>query len=651
MQHIFLKFSILLISLCFITPIAAEASAERPATYREAFKVMSGKQKYLARHFSIAGPNVILNKVLRAELMALPGNDYSFDELGTFITENPNWPGRKGVIMIAEQKIPSHYSSKQVINWFTTSPPMSLNGLKRYVLELKKVGKLQVAADHVRDWWINRDFSKGEYRGYYKRFKSNLRHIDHKNRISRLIWQKKFKDARKMYRFLNTETKKLMMARIALAKNLRGANKYLKQVPKKLLNDEGLIYERLRWRQKRKMNSGAKELLLSQPANITQPKKWWSQRHIIVRRLMERRRFSEAYRYASTHGMKADAGFPYLQSEFVSGFLSLRKLNKPKQALQHFSNLTYTAQTPVSRARGHYWVGRALEVLGKKKAARKSYESAGILNTTYYGQLALARLNNHPIIYARPESTLPRSIRNKFYKHDMTQAIMQLDSIGQERRAQKFYMSAVKGSFRRADFALLLELAYNRHRPDWAVKAAKAANKKNLIISGSAFPVLAMRIPSPPELALTHALIRQESEFRSKAGSRVGAQGLMQLMPSTARAMAKKLGVRYRRSALADPSYNVLLGTAFIQRQINNFDGSYILALAGYNAGPSRARKWIKMFGDPRSSKIDAIDWIEQIPIYETRNYIMRIMENLQFYRARLNKGKAPLLISTDIKR
>lgn len=651
MKKIISKLTLLILTLCFIAPSVAHARGDRVVSYREVFEALDSKQLYLPRHFSIAGPNVILNKVLRSELMTLPGNDYSFDELANFIKENPNWPKLNGIIMIAEQKLPIYYKATQIVDWYRLSPPKTFNGLLRYVDALKATKQTQQAVDHVRDWWVNRNFSSSERKVFYKRFKNNFRAVDHKNRISRLIWDGKIKDARAMYRFLDKPTKALMMARVSLYKNQSKANKYIRAVPKELLSDDGLIYDRLRWRRKRGLNSGAMEILDALPEGISHGGKWWDERHIVIRRLMERRKYKYAYHLASRNGLRPSDGFDYLQAEFLSGFLALRKINQPQNALTHFTNLAGAAQTPVSRARGHYWLARAYAALGEKRAAKDSYETAGSLNTTYYGQLALSKINNQPVIYARPESTVPRSVKNKFNKHDMTQAILQLDRIGQERRAERFYFASLKASHRRADFAMLLDLAYKKNRPDWAVKAAKMANKKNILIEGSAFPVLAMKIPSKPELALTHALIRQESEFRSRAGSKVGAQGLMQLMPRTAREMARKLGIRYRRSSLTDPAYNILLGTTFIQRQINAFDGSYVLALAGYNAGPSRVRKWIKMFGDPRDKDVSAIDWIELIPIYETRNYVMRIMENLQFYRARLNRGKAPLLILQDIKR
>jgi soluble lytic murein transglycosylase len=141
-----------------------------------------------------------------------------------------------------------------------------------------------------------------------------------------------------------------------------------------------------------------------------------------------------------------------------------------------------------------------------------------------------------------------------------------------------------------------------------------------------------------PERALTYSIIRQESQFESHVTSRAGARGLMQLMPATARAVARSEGTlaAHTDARLFDPAYNIRLGRAFLQQMVDEFGGSYVLAAAAYNAGPGRAREWMRNFGDPRDANVDAIDWIETIPFEETRNYVQRVMENLQVYRRNL---------------
>ena len=452
-----------------------------------------------------------------------------------------------------------------------------------------------------------------------------------------------------MYPLVDADVKALAEARLALANQLNNAESYISHVPASLHNDPGLLYERLRWRRKNNMDDSAIEILTQAPSQLGRPDKWWDERNILIRRVMERRDYRLAYKLAADHGLQS--GFDYVQAEFMAGWLALRFLNRPDTAHDHFEALLATANTPISRARGAYWLGRSLESLGDKQAAEQAYETAAALNTTFYGQLAMTRLYANPIIRSDPEPAIPANVRAHFFARDSVKAVEHLLRIGQSDRARHFFKAITDYSNQRVDFALLMELAYELQRPDWAINAAKAAAQKNMLVGAGSFPVLSLRIPTPPDLAFTHALIRQESLFNADAGSPAGARGLMQLMPRTAQGICHKLDIHYHESKLTEPDYNLRLGTAFVQEQLDQFNGSYILALAGYNAGPRRAREWMEQFGDPRTPHVDPIDWIEMIPIYETRNYVQRIIENLQFYRARLNGGQAPLLIVKDLKR
>ena len=273
------------------------------------------------------------------------------------------------------------------------------------------------------------------------------------------------------------------------------------------------------------------------------------------------------------------------------------------------------------------------------------------MNVTFYGQLAAARIYDNPSIQATPEPTIPANIRANFYNRDMLRAVERLVSLGEIDRAHSFFRASIEAAQQRVDYALLTELAYRIERPDYAIEAGKAASQKNMLMGAGGFPLLGRSVPRPPDPAFTHALIRQESMFNPEARSPVGAEGLMQLMPATAKSVAKKLGMRYKPGKLTEVDFNLRLGTAFIQEQLNSFDGSYVLALAGYNAGPRRVREWMAEIGDPRQANVDVIDWIESMPNFETRNYVQRIIESLQIYRARLAGGQASLQILKDLKR
>jgi soluble lytic murein transglycosylase len=413
------------------------------------------------------------------------------------------------------------------------------------------------------------------------------------------------------------------------------------------------LYQVLRWRVKNDLDDEADDLLLHAPAlsgsgNIG-AEAWWEQRQIMVRRALARHDYSLAYRLASEYG-QADPK-TLTQAEFLSGWIALRFNDNPDLARQHFQNLYDNATTPISRARGAYWLGRAYEALGDKDSAMQVYQEAAAFNTSYYGQLAATRIYEAPVLTAKADPPLPEQMHRAIMARDIIRAIVRLDDIGEADRARSYFHAATELATTRADFIVLTEIAVRLRRPDLGIQAVKAANQKNILIENGGFPIITLHVPTPPESAFTHALIRQESMFNPTAESVVGARGMMQLMPGTAKETAKRIGVRYKETLLSDPDYSLKLGTAFVQEQIEHFDGSYVLALVGYNAGPGRAREWISQFGDPRSGDVDPIDWIEMIPIQETRNYVQRIIESLQVYRAKLAGGQSRLLILNDLKR
>ncbi len=653
--------------------------------YRQAFSALDDKQYQEAASAANRGYDAILSDVLRLDLMARPGNGYSFDELANFISDHRGWPRLSGVVMIAEQKIPANYSSQEVVEWFSEFPPTTMAGFYRYVNALTSSGNSAKAAEVVKNKWIKSKFSADEKAAFLARFRSTLSVADHRARLDRLLWDNEASAARDMYGLLGSGERALAEARLALAgnpqpvvqaeeekpakKDLAKGKRSGKEKPKKkkavrrqespeelarkvpanLQSDPGLIFALARWHRKAGRDDKAIALLLRSTQDSGKPEEWWDERNLLARRAMEKHDYALAYRLVANHGL--DKGFDFLQSEFMAGWLSLRKLHKPERALKHFDAMLEQAATPVSRSRGHYWRARALEELRRNNEAQRSYESAAVLNLTFYGQLAIARLYENPTITANPDPPIPEGVRAQFASRGIVQAIDRLYRIGQVDRANSFFKAALDLSSQRVEFAMLMELAYQLGRADWAINAAKAANQKNMVLAAGAFPLLDINVPSPPDPAFTHAIIRQESLFNPDAGSPVGARGLMQLMPATARGVAAKLGVSYRPQDLTDPAYNLRLGTKFMQDQLDQFGGSYVLALAGYNAGPRRAREWIDLFGDPRKSGVDPVDWIELMPIYETRNYVQRILENLQVYRARLNGGQTALSIAQDLRR
>lgn len=626
------------------------ARAPRAPDYFQALDALAQGRKDAAETLVAVGNDPALNEVLLGRLMALPGNDYPFDKLATFVFDHPHWPGLSGILMIAEQKIPSEFSPTQVMNWFMAWPPLTAVGFSRFVEALNALGQSDIVARLVRERWIDKDFAANDFSAFRARYAPLLRSADHRARLDRLLWERKTAAARQMYPFLGKNDALVAEARIALFEDKKDVVARVQRVSGALQNDPGFLYERALWRRQKGRTEEIPGILERISGKTRAPELVWREKHIAARKLIENKSFLRAYRLASAHGLKAGDGADYLQAEFLSGWLALRFLRKPGSAQKHFEAMVDAAQSPISKARAHYWLGRVHEKAGRKDAARQAYEAAAVFHTAFYGQLAAAKINAAPTIQAFPEPAISAQVRAAFFDMPLVRATQRLAFIASTDRAEPFFFSAMENAERRVDFALLMELAHTLDRQDWAIRAAKKAGQKGFLLTGAAYPVLSdIPVPEPPESALTHALVRQESMFRVAVKSPVGARGLMQLMPATAQEEAQRQGLSYAPERLDEPAYNIALGSAFAQRQLDAFGGSYILALAAYNAGPGRVREWLALFGDPRAQGIDPIDWVEAIPVYETRNYVQRVLENLQFYRARLSGGQVPLRILRDL--
>jgi soluble lytic murein transglycosylase len=641
---------LVLFLICFFFLASpATAADSNAAYYHRAFAAIDSRSPDVAETLAARGPDPVLNKVVRGYAMALPGNDYTFNQMNAFVSENPGWPDLRGIQMIAEQKIPSSIPGSQIVAWFSQHPPITLVGFYRFVDALNQSGQGENAQKTVRARWIENDFSSEEQTAFFARFGRVLADNDMWSRMDRLLWKNDQNQVRRLMPYQSAADRAVAGARLAFGNQDSSARSLLSHLPSSAQNAPGLLYQNLKAHVKNNDDDEANDILLDAPPTLNHAEAWWEQRHIMARRAIEKHDYALAYRLASGHGLTDPK--PAVLAEFLSGWLALRFLNKPDAAILHFQNLYDIASTPVSRARGAYWLGRTYEVLGDKNEAEQAYEDAAVFNTTYYGQLATTRIYATPFLTAKSDPPIPDTFRTTFFGQDLIRAIESLAKVGEYDRARTFFLAATENALKRAEFILLTEVATQIHRPDLGIQAVKAANQKNMLVQHGGFPLVSLRMPTPPEPAFSHALIRQESMFNPDAASAAGARGLMQLMPRTAKDVCRKIGVPYSERRLDDPSYNLQLGTAFAAQQIERFDGSYVLALAGYNAGPARTREWVELFGDPRSGGVDPVDWIELIPISETRNYIQRIIESMQVYRSKLAGGRARLLIINDLKR
>jgi len=585
------------------------------------------------------------NKIKTWERLTRDNSVENYAELAQFIRKNPDWPKIWLLKRKAEKSMPSRASAAQIIAWFDDYPPKTAKGLDQYISALMISGRKNDAQNLMRQSWGDIDMSRDEQRNLYRKHGRLIDREAHTRRLDTLLFSKQYSSARGIASVLGGGFPALTEARIALASESSNANALLRKVPRNLQNDPGLLYERLHWRRENKLNSGAVEILNRAPAanRIQNPKDWWRERHIIIRRLLEQKKYRGAYVLASQH--KQTEGFSYSQAEWISGWLALSFLNEPRKAYEHFRTMYKSVKTPVSRARGSYWAGKASEKAGNREIADQSYKIAAKFQTVYYGQLAGAKLGVKETLPNAAPPPLTANDNNNFNRNELIRAAQYFHQRNNKKNVSIFLSAFINANETPKAYRFAAQKAIAMDRNYDAVQISKKATAKGLFLTAQSYPVITdkLRGVNNVEWALIHALIRQESVFDVNARSRVGARGLMQLMPATAKETARKLGLNHRTDWLTSrPSHNIKLGSTYINQMINRYDGSYPLAIAAYNAGPGRVDKWLKTFGDPRTGKIAWIDWIELIPIYETRNYVQRVMEATYVYRLRLKGVQKP---------
>lgn len=564
-----------------------------------------------------------------------------FLRLTKFVRHNPEWPSISKVILLAENVMPQNLSNEEVIAWFSDYPPKTPRGMLHFMDALIINGKTDQAKKVLSEWWASTLTTRDQQREIYQQYGKYLTMDAHKNRFDNLLLNGNYDSARAMAGVIGNGYPELAEARIALA-NDKGGNieGLISRVPKSLQNDAGLLYERLHWRRKHDIDQGAIEILHKQPPleKIKNPDEWWKERHIMIRRVLEEKNFPVAYKLAANHGQ--ESGVSYAEGQWLSGWLALRFLGKPKEAFQRFTAMYENVSTPLSQSRAAYWAGRAANANGNPKHAQEWYRKAAEFKTTYYGQLALAELSVQMALPRETVGKLSNSDQHEFAKNELTQGAQVFFAAGMKDVGGKFLQAFISQQNTPKAYKYAAELAMEAGNRNEALKIAKNASGKGYFMARQSYPVITdwTKNTNNVEVALVHGLIRQESMFDVAAMSPVGARGLMQLMPGTAKEVCGKLGVGYNLDSLIQrPDYNVTLGSAYMARLLKKYDGNYPMAIAAYNAGPGRVAEWVSVFGDPRDKSIDLIDWIEFIPISETRNYVQRVLENVYVYRLRLN--------------
>ena len=576
--------------------------------------------------------NPLLKEALFWQYCVSPNSGATFHEIVGLMQEKPNWPLFAHLRQRAEEAMKPGKDAGDVIAWFKEYAPLTVRGGIRLGEALFEMSQKPDAIATFRKTWVTGNFGAKQERQFYKRYRRYLTRQDHHDRLERLLWKGRYYPVRRMFNKVNQDYRALAFARITLRQYRGAVDIAISKVPKKLLNDPGLIFERLRWRRRKGRNTDAIKMLRYQPKIVSHPDRWWNEKFILARRLLKEGYISEAYKIASNHRLQS--GQSFVEAEWLAGWIAMRFLRENDYALNHFKAVFRESKYPISRARGAYWAGRVSETLKDQKNKISWYKKAAAYSLTYYGQHAGAKLNPNGNIII-PNSELINEADDNDFKTNELVKVVQIAGKAQLYDFIKPFiikLNKIKSSANWRNKVAIL--ARENGRSDLSVYTAKKAYRAGIVLIKEGYPVLNISGDAKIESALIYALIRQESAFNIKAVSHAGARGLMQIMPSTARLIAKKYKMPFHRHKLTtDISYNLKLGRKYLSGLLNQFNGSHILSLAAYNAGPSRVNSWIKRNGDPRNIDVDVIDWIEMIPFKETRNYVQRVTENYNVYR------------------
>jgi soluble lytic murein transglycosylase len=628
----------------------APLSSSVVSAYKTAFKFAAQKNWAAARRLTARTPHPALEKILRWQEMTQSGNRYSFSEIAEFVNRNPNWPLPNTLRNRAEEAITESTPPQTILGWFTNRPPRTTEGKVAYGRALIASGRSDEGYLHLRDAWVYGRFNRSNERRFLRHYRKHIAKSDHWERLDNLLWNGHRRQARRMLRRVSSEQRALAIARIKLRHRRGGVDAAIARVPASLLRDPGLLYERLRWRRRKGRYLDALEILKDPPANMVRPELWAKERLIVARRLLSDGMITDAHQVIGGHGMDDRHRTLFAEAEWLAGWIALRYMKRGKEAQQRFEGLYRAVQYPVSKARAAYWAGRALQSIGDAPQAMDWFKLAADHPTTYHGQLATQELGQN--IKPLPEPEAPNGTeKQQFDNHELTKAVRLLSQLDQRKHVRTFLLRLSRIGKTPGHKVLAGDLARIINRLDLAVWVARYAQRDGTVFLNMAYPLYQMPDGSP-ERALLLAIARQESNFYPQAISHAGARGIMQLMPRTARRVARSSGQRYSRHRLtSDPVYNVGLGRRYLQQMLSKFSGSYVLAVAAYNAGPNAVSRWLRRNGDPRNGVDDPIDWIELIPFQETRTYVQRVLGNLQVFRNRLQPGRMAVTLYSDLRR
>ncbi|WP_454628114.1 lytic transglycosylase domain-containing protein [Bradyrhizobium cenepequi] len=577
----------------------------------------------------------------------------NFNRYAAFIAANPDWPSMALLRRKAEGRLWQERSDVVTVHRFTRDVPTSAKGKFALARVLLIEGDRDGAARLVGDAWRSDELSERLEGDAYELFRDLLTREDHRARMDKRIGAKDLAGARRAAQRLGSDELAIVKACGAVAAKSSKALDQLNDVAADARKDLGYTLCRLQWLVGQNNIDDAASLVIAaapETMALQDTDQWWRERRSLARKLLDQGKFQTAYDVIAAAALPANE---YYRADFHSmcGWIALRYLNDPVTAATHFARIDEGAANPIVLARANYWRGRAAEALGEKDAMRASYEAAARYPTAYYGQLARAKLGLDAIELRAPSPVAATD--NTAVADERVRAADMLYQIGE--RDVVLYFAADLGE-QSTDVPMLNalgELTARRNDAAAMLQLGKLALGRGLALDHYAFPTIGIpghtQVAPEIERGMIYSVARTESAFDQRDKSPANAVGLMQVTPEAGRDTAKRFGVSYDWDRMvSDPVYNTQMGAAELSALLSDYKGCHIMTFAGYNAGRGRVRDWVKAYGDPRDPKVDPVDWVERIPISETRNYVQRVMENLLVYRVRFDGSNTAVATKTD---
>jgi len=605
-----------------------------------AFKSIEKKKWKTALKLSKKARDNTLYKLVNYLYLIKTSNAASFYDYSTFINSNPNYPRINRLKYLAEHKINLKTNSViSIIKWFDGKEPLSSFGKIKLGEIYVSQGDVEKGSKLIKEGWIKAKLSKSNLRYLRKKYKKIITVSDNIKRADWHAWEGKHWDVQRMLRYLPKEETALYRARQLLMSRSYGVDNAIAKVPDKFKNDIGLKYDRLKWRRRRGRLDPSLEILFTlpkDPIKLVRPDIWWKERAILTRSLIYKKKYAKAYKVSSNHSLSK--GPEYADSEWLSGWIALTFLDDPNMALLHFKNFYNNVGYPISLSRGAYWIAKTYKSMKNKQKSDEWFNEASKYMYTYYGQLAFFETNPGEAFSLLGQDKVSEKFKNEFNKNPLIKSVLLLKELNKNKYAKDFLKHLAILNIENGSEILAGKLAIKIGRYDYSIQIAKQASYEKRFHNEINYPVIktseVVNKKKMPKSELILAVIRQESEFDQKAHSYAGARGMMQLMTYTAKVIAKQAKLPYSKNRLkSDPTYNIKLGSYYLAGLLEEYEGSYPFALAAYNAGPKRVKYWKKINGNPQKGNIDYINWVELIKFKETRNYVQRVLENVNVYK------------------